>query len=295
VRKVALASCCGLVALLAGFGVARGSEVPANVNVQLTVTTYDPWPTVDQIQTFTLTCDPVGGTMPLADRMCNDIEQHPAAMLAPRQVGPQILCGGIPNAPTVSVSATANGVTNVFGPSCDNPGGVAASIYWAAARNDEQSLDELEPQLVCDEDPGLYRQPTFPSIFACLGGLWTDHAAQAIRTAETTSQIAKLAPRKLFPHRIGAQACTLPGSIGGQCGVLENESGSASIVTFVEYWGAGALAPAPTQNKHDLDHNFLTNFTTTAPGKRHNWRVVIRNDKVVDVSQSGPVPPQLRH
>jgi hypothetical protein len=125
-----------------------------------------------------------------------------------------------------------------------------------------------------------------------------DHAAQAIRTAETTSQISKLGAAKLFPHRIGAQACALPvgaATVSGQCGVLENDSGATSIVTFVEYWGAGALAPVPTQDKHNLDHNFLTNFATRAGGKRHNWRVVIRNSRVVDISQSGAVPPQLQH
>lgn len=295
-HRAGLVACCGLFVAFAGIGVAWGAGVPGDVRVEVTLTTWSPFPD-KQTQVFTLTCDPPAGTLPLAARICGDIGAHPTAMLDPRQVGPNSICGAVPNQPSVSVVATGNGRTAAFGSSCDNPGATAAAIYLAAVRNDQPVLDTLEPQLPCDEDPVLFANPTITSIWACLRGLWTPAAGALIKSAEAVPRIAALGAARLFPRDVGARRCEIPSrtrTVAGQCGVLVNDATpSTFIVTFVEYWASDQLAPTI---KPDLKHgttDSLAGFYAKRPSARHNWRVVIRNDRVASVSESGARPPQL--
>jgi hypothetical protein len=91
-------------------------------------------------QTFVVTCDPVGGTFPLAARLCDVIEHHPVAMLDPPVAAET--CRGVPSAPNLTVVATESGKTTYFGgsPGCHHPGGMGLELYWLASRGDLAGL-----------------------------------------------------------------------------------------------------------------------------------------------------------
>jgi hypothetical protein len=134
-------SVCALVVLCAGLGAARAAG-PSLAGVSVSVSlVYDPagWaiahgntPPPDN-QTFTLTCDPPGGTLAPATRLCADIVAHPEAMLSPVPMF-WVSCGGGPHSgspfpPTerVSITVTSEGATTTLDP----PGcGHSHSVAW---------------------------------------------------------------------------------------------------------------------------------------------------------------------
>ena len=104
---------------------------------------------------YTLRCDPPGGSLPFAPRLCAEIHRHPVAMLDPGKA--RSTCLGTLRM-GVSVSVRVAGTTqrrSVFGgqPFCDWPGGVALAIYYAAAEHDLRTVDRAARRLGCAEDP----------------------------------------------------------------------------------------------------------------------------------------------
>lgn len=230
-----------------------------------------------------LTCNPTGGTLPLASRVCHDIALHPKAMLEPPKPGPPVktsVCAGGPFMPELSVAISANLTARTFAgsPGCTWPGDQAIGVYYDAAQNDPQDLTRSESELRCDEDPVLFQVPTpEASVVACRHGLWTLRSEQLIRIAETAAPIAGLELRKLFPRDIGVLPCTIhaggayPGrNLPGLCGVTVKHVWSKATVSFSEDW-------------------------STSPGStaRHIWHVVIQGTRPIATSQSGDGPPQL--
>jgi len=123
--------------LLAGFGAASLRAPADRISVRVRVTTHPA--TIRKVQLFSLTCNPTGGTSPLAARVCRDVSLHPKAMLAPPRRSPggrSSVCSGSEFMPVLSVTATANGTTRRFTgtPGCSWPGDQAVSVYFDAAQ-----------------------------------------------------------------------------------------------------------------------------------------------------------------
>jgi hypothetical protein len=278
----AVAAVVGLVCVLpvAGIGAAgriAGRETPI---VRIEVTTYRA--TVRHVESFSLTCNPTHGSLPLAGRVCADIALHPRAMLDPPKPGPprqSQFCSGGPFMPQLSVRVTRNGGTRGFGgsPGCNWPGNQALAVYYDASRSDTRDLTESELELRCDEDPVLFQIPTpTASVVACRHGLWTARSEQLIRLAERSPALAPFQPATLFPHDIGVLPCTIhaggafPGQrLSGLCGVTMKDIWATATVSLTEDWPSGSR--------------------TTA---RHIWHIVIQGNHVLSTSQSGPAPPQ---
>ena len=167
-------------------------------------------------------------------------------------------------------SRTLSSVGGYCGP--DEVGGAA---YFAATQQDTQALDRLEPRLRCDEEPFLFTEPSpNASIVACIRGLWTPRAEAWIRRAAAVPAVAALRPGRLFPQDIGARPCAIRSgrrTLRGMCGVYLTHRGHTANVSFVETW--------PLEPKGKASHV---------------WRVVVENGAASLVSESGPVPPQLR-
>jgi hypothetical protein len=279
VKRPLLSFSCGLLVLLSGFGGASEAAPRDAISVHIRVVTFPS--TVRHVRSFLLACNPTGGSLPFAARVCRDIRLHPKAMLDPphrtRPGGQSSTCSGGPFMPEVSVIATASGATRRFGgsPDCSWPGDQAVGVYFDAAQEDKTHLPRSEALLRCDEDPVLLTVPTpLPSVVACTHGLWTPRSEQLIRLAETTPALAALHPSDLFPHDIGAVSCTIhtggfvAGKLPGLCGVTVKNIRSKATVSFTEEWPRGG-------------------------GNTHIWRAVIQGKRVIATSQSGPVPPQL--
>jgi hypothetical protein len=181
--------------------------------------------------------------------------------------------------PQLAVTVTSGrGTRSIAGsPGCSWPGNQAIAVYYDAAERDTRSLGRSESELRCDEDPVLFRIPTpLASVVACRHGLWTPRSEQLIRLAERSPALAPFRPAKLFPHDIGALACTIhaggafPGrELGGLCGVTMKNVWGRATVSFTEDWPSGAGKTA-----------------------RHVWHVVIQGTRVIATAQSGPAPPQ---
>ena len=225
---------------------------------------------------YTLLCKPSGGSMPDADRLCQDIAQHPLAMLNPGRS--RSVCDGSVNGPEVSVSSIWNGrPTSVSGePGCGWPGGTGLAIYWAAADGNEHVFSQLEPRLRCDDDPRLLAMPIpWRSVFACSHGLWTPRTAKLIRTAEQVPPIPGLEPKAIFPSEIGTQRCEFVGGglglhkLGGYCEVNVTHVWHNPQVTFTESWAAG-------RHVH-----------------RHTWIVTVVDGQAKLTKQTGPAAPQF--
>lgn len=201
--------------------VAAGGSAP-RTSVQLQVTSYTR--NVRHTHAFTLTCDPTGGTLPLARRVCRDIAEHSQAMLDPQ---PQrSVCAGGPFMPVLTVSS--KGSTFSGSPGCGWPGGTPISIYWAAATRDTHLFDLMEPRLRCEDDPVLLARPApWASIAACTHGLWTSRAERLIRTAKRHVPDAQV-----FPPDPGAEPCG-----ASLCGVYLTRVWSRPRVTFVRKSG----------------------------------------------------------
>jgi hypothetical protein len=273
---------CGLLFGLVGCSGASQAAQRGSIDVRIRLTTYRL--AVRKVQSFTLACEPTGGSLPLAARICRDIRLHPKAMLDPPRSGPprkSIVCLGGPSMPQLAMTATANGKKRSFGgsPGCTWPGNQAVAVYFDAATNHARDLLASESELRCDEDPALLAVPKpLASVVACRHGLWTSRSEQLIRLAEKTPALASLQTSQLFPRDIGALPCTIHagGLVAGQkltglCGVTMKNVSSKATVSFTEDW-----------------HNGLGSTV------RHVWRVVIQGTRVIAISQTGPVPPQLR-
>jgi hypothetical protein len=223
-------------------------------------------------QSFTLDCAPVGGTLPLAARVCTDIARHREAMLNPR--APRSQCLGSQMIPQLVIDTNNKGAQTSFGgsPWCGWPGGTPLAIYFAASQRDTTMLARAEPLLRCEDDPDLFVKPTpYASVVACTHGLWTPASERDIATAERAPQLAPLRPATIFPRDIGAIRCRIPAggpvsrALAGVCGVRLTGPPSSKLVHFVETWSQG-------------QHIF-----------RHRW--TIKGSTLL--SQRGPVPPQL--
>jgi hypothetical protein len=263
--------------LLAGFSGTGRTARADNTSVSIRVTTYAG--TVRHVQSFSLTCNPTGGSLPLADRVCRDVSLHARAMLNPPK--PRWTCAGPAGGPALTVTTSSRGATHTFGgePGCDWPVGPTIEAYWAAIQRDEKELGRVEATLRCEEDPALLARPTpLASAVACTHGLWTPHSEELIRIAEQMPALAALQPSHLFPHDIGAVNCTIHAggfvhgkNLSGLCGVTMKNVWSKATVSFTEDWPSGAGKTA-----------------------RHIWHVVLEGKRVTATTQSGPVPPQLR-
>jgi hypothetical protein len=224
--------------------------------------------------TFSLRCDPAGGTLPFAPRVCRDIAAHPQAMLAPTRA--RSLCVGGPNMPGLTV--TLDGHASLNGsPFCNWPGGTALGIYWAASRHDAAMLARVEPRLRCDDDPALLVKPTpWASVAACVHGRWTPRTERLIRIAGRVPALDGFFPARLFPVDIGARRCTIPTGglamrrLRGTCGVNVTRVWGTPTVAFVERW------------------------PTATGSARHMWRVIVRRGRPTLADESGPTPPQRR-
>lgn len=257
---------------------AAGDGGPISVTIKLTTSSLESGRRVQQSQSFSLTCNPTGGTLPLADRICGDIARYPRAMLDPRYAQ-RVVCGALMEGPSLSVVATVGGRATRFGgqPVFCEPGGVGLVVYDAAVRQDTQTLDLIEPRLRCDEDDFLFSTPTpTASVVACVRGLWTPRAEVLIRTATQLPSLAAIQAAQIFPTDPGAEPCTIdaggpgPGrTLEGDCGVSLKNVWSSPTVSFVENWPVGAKTA------------------------RHVWHVTVANGVALLASQSGPVPPQL--
>ena len=227
-------------------------------------------------KSFTLTCDPTGGTLPFAAQVCDAIAAHRRAMLdLPRS---RSFCSGAFGGPNLAIVATTGTRTVRFGgqPFCDWPGGTALGIYWAASQHDLRTLVKVEPRLRCDTDPRLLAMPTpWASVSACIHGLWTARSEHLIAEATLAAGLPAGA-RALFPRDRGALPCAIPigGPIQGKtmpgtCGVSVRDVKSVPTVTFVEDWPRGGK-----------------------PDHRYSWQITISRRGPRVTQQTGPIPPQ---
>jgi hypothetical protein len=260
--------------MCAGCGASSHGRV--SLTIKLTEYKQGVLPAQAETQSFSLTCNPLGGTLPFAATVCRDIWLHPLAMLHPSRR--HSVCLGSPWSPELTVRGSAEGkqITLSGIPFCEWPGGTALGLYWSATQKNQQTIASAESRLRCDEDPVLLAQPTpLASVNACVHGHWTPRSERLIRAAEQAPAIARLRPRRLFPHDIGARRCTIPvrgrsrRTYAGLCGVYLKHVWSGPTVTLMEAW------PRAT---HGMN--------------RHLWRFVIRDGRAVLVHQGGPKPPQ---
>lgn len=273
----AVASTVALVALAVGCG-AGGPK--AAVTVRVSVKSYffgSAHFTKPQTRTYSLTCGPVGGTLPYAARICADIARHPQPMLDPLPA--RFGCSGSPNMAQVTVTSVENGKTTTFSaaPDCTWPDGVGAAVYFLAASERPQWLLVTERRLRCEDDPALLVRPTpMLSVFACNHNLWTPRTAKLIRLAGHAPAVRTLGGSKLFPAQIGDRPCVIHGGgpapgvvFHGVCEVTVKKVWSTPTVTFVESWSDG--------------------------GRRWHAgvRLIFERDHVAAVHRLGVAPPQL--
>ena len=277
-RTLTLAATALTVATVAAGCAGGGSK--AAVSVKVTVQSYvfgkQQHAPKRQTRSYSLTCQPTGGTLPYAGRICADIARHPQPMLDPLPA--RYGCSGGPNMAVVTVAARANRRPSTFAgnPDCDWPGGVGLAVYYDAATKHPQWLAPTEKRLRCDDDPALLVTPRPEvSVFACTHNLWTPRTAMLIRVAKRSPAIKTLGP-KLFPNQIGDPQCTIHGGgpapgqhFAGVCEVTVKKLWSTPTITFVESWRDG--------------------------GKR--WksgvRLVLNSGHVISVQRLGVDPPQL--
>jgi hypothetical protein len=308
-ERVLLVFCSVLLVPLAGFGGTSTTERTGIVTVQVELTTtitvdeplckkgevsttaqpcseagQAPAPsTTATTQSFSLTCNPTGGTLPLAAHVCDDIKRHPGTMLNPDAIGVRPMrhiCGFLPGySRSLTVTVTRSGTTDSFSGAtyfCGNESPLidASAIYLAAIGGNEAYLTAIESGLRCLSD----------RAFLCVAdiGLGTHYAIAGATQARALNPIRPL--ESLFPFGIGTQACRIPVGrpisgklLSGRCSVdvqgLEKPSSMPTVV-FSEMW------PLPASE--------------TAS---HTWLVLVdgfaQYAQVVSVTQNGAVPPQL--
>ncbi len=289
--------CCVLPVLLAGFGGTDTTGRAGVVTVELElVTTVEldqrqcapgqlstpvrpcavdgqPSERTTTTEAFTLTCNPTGGTLPLAAQVCKDIGRYPGTMLEPPPPDltlPPRICGFIPGyTQSLTVSTTRNGKSYSFHTTfCEHEGLLrdASRIYMAAIKGDRVRLTALETGLRCRKDP----------TFLCMTGILA-RLDRGIRTAQRAPEIARLG---LFGASLGTRSCTLGGGRPESAKLL---TGSCSVAVR----GLAKRAATPTVV-------FTVSWQLTG-GKTasHSWSVLLENYEVVSVTESGPIPPQL--
>src|SRR5438128_124650 len=149
------------------------------------------------------------------------------------------------------------------------------------ARRERTSERSRSPSRACavTRNPVLLAQPTpFASAAACVYGHWTPRTERLIQIVERSRAIARLRPRRLFPHDIGVLPCTIPmrgpvtgRTLAGRCGVYVKHVWSRPAVTLVEVW------PRGSNGVH-----------------RHVWRFVVRHGNAFLENESGsPLPQDL--
>jgi hypothetical protein len=260
----------------------EGREGP---NLRITVSTPARPGTSATIAAYTLACYPVGGTLPLAKRVCADIAKYPQPMLHPLAIG-HWECGGMPFAPSIEVSGTADGTTislrGLVGACL--PNGVGTAVFAAAAKDDTTALTRLEFKLRCDL-PAM-RQATGASLVACMRALWTPRSEELIRESEHAAVLAPLHAERLFPPDVGTAPCPIATGrpagknrrLTGLCEVTEKNIWSGTpTVTFTEEWPIGA-----------------DNLLISPSHARHSWEIVVANGSPSLESQVGVRPPQMR-
>jgi hypothetical protein len=297
-RRVSRVACCGVFLLLAAAGGAGATGTPADLSVQVVLTTYPHQPGVGTVshpltQSFTLTCNPPAGTLPLGRRVCLDIALYPAEMLTS---DPEAICPMGPGTiPFAEITITTDEATSrKYGGGCNSS--PAGEVYYAAALNDARLLTAFELDLRCGEQPA--GAPT--GLAACTHGIATLGPDETIAIAEKAPAIAAMKPPGLFPTTNGAKACRVP--VGGgtpgetmkaQCGVLAHiDSPTQTTVSFMEYWWKGPLLfRFGVEKSGDITPTFyVADFTGG-----HTWVVVVVSGRVASVSQTGTPPPQRWH
>jgi len=273
---VTLAVGAAVASLAAGCG---GSGSKAAISVKVIVQSYffgKEHSPKRETRSYSLTCDPVGGTLPYAARICRDIARHLQPLLDP--LAARYGCSGGPNMAVVTVTARTNGHTTTFSgnPDCTWPGGVGLAVYFAAAGHEARYLAPTERRLRCDDDPALLVTPRPEvSVFACTHNLWTLRTAELIRIAKHAPSVRSLGPN-LFPNQIGNPQCTIHGGgrapgvvFHGVCEVTVKKVWSTPTVTLVESW-------------RDAGKRW-----------RSGVRLVIRDGHVTSTHRIGVDPPQL--
>jgi hypothetical protein len=308
--RVPLVLCCVWLMLLGGFGSAslaeRGRFLSVEIIVATTITPAMGIPAVCEVgqvstatnpcgkgasapanresrtttQSYSLTCNPTGGNLPLAASVCEDIRRYPATMLdppSPKAYRLIHMCSGWTGySRTMSVWPTVGQTTSPFG---DELGGCfsrhapydALLLYATAITANGAALAAIEPGLRCIHDPS----------FLCIQDL--QYAVrQAIAAAGRALAFDPGWP--IFQDEIGTRSCTLriggPASakrLSAQCSIdvqgLEKRSSTPTVV-FTEEWPVAAFGTA-----------------------RHTWRVLLDGyadtSKPLSVTQSGAVPPTL--
>ena len=146
------ALCC-LIALVALAGCGGTADPGLGHGVSLEIDIYDGWPDAKH---FTLRCDPPGGSLPFAPRLCDEIHRHPVAMLDPGTTTSTCL-GTFGGGVAVSVRGPGSTARHTFGgrPNCDWPAGVALEIYYAAAEHDLRTIDRAARRLGLRRGSGL--------------------------------------------------------------------------------------------------------------------------------------------
>lgn len=318
-RNATLLLCCVFAAFLAGLGATSSAAPAPRVSIQielettLTVVGGTDWPlcakghdstranpcvggntppppsppagpeTTRTSRSFTLTCNPAGGTLPLAAEVCEAVRRYPTLMLDPTPPEPYAIgrmCNGtIFSTKLMSVRATARGKTSSFGgqvAGCDwqSPPYDALLIYDAAASRDAARLIALELGLRC---PAARRL------------MCTDEARGKVDSAMRSAARGFTRNPSLRPL-----AGTLPPDLGTRsCEIRIGPLGSTKYlagVCSVRLEGIWRRAANP-----------VAVFTETWPlpagdTASHTWRLRLdgysEGAKLLSVSESGAVPPQ---
>jgi hypothetical protein len=275
---------------------ASASGKPVTVAIEVVTTTTDantagpPREPTTTRRSYRLSCDPLGGNLPLAASVCEDIHRFPVTMLDPPAPTPypakHECSGSLVASTTVSVVTAGNGSASRFADSqgcfTTHPPYDAALIYEAAIARDEATLAALEPGLRCATDPALL----------CVAELATA-IREAIDRASQADAISHVAPFLGFPlsaTKVGSYACTIPvgpvtfdqlrygPTLSGRCSIdvqgLETRASKPTVV-FTEEWPVGTHATSS-----------------------HTWRVRLDGyagrARIDSVTQAGQTPPQLR-
>jgi hypothetical protein len=315
-----LLSCCALLVLLVGFGEkSAAAPSPAGLEVEIVrvttplVSARSTLPLSRLTETFWLTCDPPGGTLPVGDAVCRAIRAHPQAMLAPRDPIPAVLsCPSQPKYPpprptiTMSIAVTADGATtHLASPVCEfAPASVAWQIFRAAADSNESEVERLARGLHCVEDPivSTFAALSSTSRYACLAGQWTAKNERLIRIATQAPTLAALKPARLFTREPGARACAIPARSAGErrtvAGVCE-VSVHADTISFVADWSGFPLSgsacdESPSGWSQAYHWTAETGWFRRTMRARRTWDVVVRSGRVLSVTHYGELPPATR-
>jgi hypothetical protein len=246
VRRLPALLACVAVLAAAGCGGGSGSGVHSNipsdlsVEVDLTKVVFvDGRGFQRQTTVFSLKCNPPEGSLPLAARVCGDIERHPQAMMDP--LTGRTLCRATGGAAAVLVLTKHNGKTTTWGgiPTCRYQGSGMLGVYLDAAQDNPEDMSLWESALHCDEDPTLRKLPKGSlrlQLCEASGspagqqGLLIDWARSTFGYLPNISNVTLV-----FPNTPGAARCD-----AGECGVSIQKAASGHPgVTFRLTWRQG--------------------------------------------------------